>query len=344
MKGYHHEAYAVRLDAESPLRHRFAWLKLREPRPGVLWPDQRCFRSEEALIVALHGHVRRIPEVVRVTDEVTVHSFIVGETLGTHRPGGTPIGSRHLQQIQQLFQELAAFDVGLLASHERLCRHGTPPQDGDSTGFLARLVEHTTGTVLEEHRARFGGLFADLGVPEKTLYEFAERVGRLTERPFHLLHGDLHRENFIVDENGDLWTIDWELARIGDPLYDLATHVHHMRYPLRQAREATARWQEAVGPDASAGTDADLPRYLAYKRLQSVYTDVIRGADSLGARPAAAALRRMAERLADVLEEAREPLGMPQPPALPAVRGALAAWCREYAGGDDEVGAAGPPS
>lgn len=38
----------------------------------------------------------------------------------------------------------------------------------------------------------------------------------------HLLHGDLYLENIILDNNGDLFVLDWENAAVGDFLYDLA--------------------------------------------------------------------------------------------------------------------------
>lgn len=106
----------------------------------------------------------------------------------------------------------------------------------------------------------------------------------MTPRPFALLHGDLHRRNLVVDDAWDLWAIDWELARVGDPLYDLATHLHLMQYPRWQAAHMTWRWVRAMKkclPDAVHGVSEDLPRYLAFKRIQSAYTDLMRGAAKL---------------------------------------------------------------
>ena len=312
LKGHHHEAYAVRLSADSPLKSRFDWLKLREPRPDIFWYDSRCFQSEEALLDVLREHrVPRIPEVLPVAEKVSVHSFIVGETLGALTPDSKRVDDRHLGQIGELFQELAVIDVRAFEGLERVCGQEGMSRSGDSSGFLSGLVKHNIKTVHTSQKGRYDRLFHDLGVPDNALADFAAGLVQLTSRPYQLLHGDLHRENFIIDGSCDLWTIDWELARIGDPLYDLATHLHLMRYPEDQEGEMVRQWQNSVGsvrPEAVKGADADLPHYLAYKRIQSVYTDIIRAVGPVWRPPDEAASVRAAQSVRRALLAATEPL------------------------------------
>lgn len=346
LKGHHHEAYAVRLEPGSELGRRFGWLKLREPRPGIFWYDLRCFSSEEELLLGLQGKVPRIPQVVPVDLRPSVPSliefieFIEGETLGTLSGPGRPVEERHLAQLAELFAGLTGVDVGELRQ-ERAPGHeghmGLVHSD-DSTGFLVRLVEHTTGEVFEPNRREFEALFDAVGLPGDALRVFAKELPTLTPRPYRLVHGDLHRENLIVDRAGDLWTIDWELARIGDPVYDLATHLHLMRYPPDQEEAMTALWHDAVAavrPAAVAGAAADLPHYLAYKRVQSVYTDVMRGAAGLAEASAgdAARVRRVAYSVHDALTRAQEPLQLPDVVPPERIAQALTSWLRGRAGG-----------
>ncbi|MGW3246940.1 phosphotransferase [Streptomyces sp. NPDC001070] len=291
LKGHHHEAYAVRLDPDTTLGRQFRWLKLREPREHVFWYDHRCFGSEEQLISELSGRVKRIPKVVDAgalvgaPANMTLVEFIEGQTLGNLSPMGSPVRRRHRAQIAQLFGSLASIDAREIRA-KRVCGNGPSepgklPYGGDgSTEFLRNLIDQTRG-VFESKKSVLESLFDELDIPDGLLDRLADDLGPLTPRPFVLLHGDLHRENLIVDHAGELWTIDWELARIGDPLYDLATHLHLMRYPRRHEREAVRRWRRAVGrrlAGATEGVRQDLPRYRAYKRVQSVYTDVMRGA------------------------------------------------------------------
>jgi hypothetical protein len=333
LKGYHHEAYAVRLGPESPLRASFERLKLREPRPGVFWFDQRCFRSEDDLLRVLKGAVPRIPEAVRVEGCPSVHSFIEGHTLGSLGRKGEPVGDRHVRQIVDLFGAVVGFDLGRLEGLPRDCVGGDHPRSGDSTGFLGRLVDHTITKVYEDRCPVFGDLFTSLGVSGEALAIFRKNVGSLTSRPFSLLHGDLHRENFIIDRAGDLWVIDWELARVGDPVYDLATHLYLMRYSTEQANEVVKRWRDVVESarqGASEGYEDDLRRYLDYKRLQSVYTDVIRSATGLFEKtgPRLVTLAHASEVTLRVLTGARELLQLTRVPPRAEIMSALGQWRR----------------
>ena len=61
---------------------------------------------------------------------------------------------------------------------------------------------------------------------------FGEHIDRLKRswRPETVIHGDIRFDNVLVralrgddeDEAVDLWIVDWEMVRIGDPAWDLA--------------------------------------------------------------------------------------------------------------------------
>ncbi|UFQ16580.1 MULTISPECIES: aminoglycoside phosphotransferase family protein [Streptomyces] len=345
LKGYHHETYVFPLPGEAEGPERVRW-KCREPRGDLLWFDRRCFRSEEELVRALSGHISRIPDVIDIGDVGDVgdaggcgglglQRFIEGRTLGACHTFSDPIPGRLIAQIVQLFAELADVDPDAL-SVERRCVPEDRPHDGDSTAFLERLVLFTEEQVYLRNAPRFGELFHALGIERQCFEKLREGLADLTPRPFSLLHGDLHRENFIVDRYGQLWTIDWELAMVGDPLYDLATHLYLMRYRPDQAQEVTRRWCEAVEevrPGSSEGWERDLPRLLAYKKAQSVFTDVIRSALTLDAKPAFPwwPLHRGGRKIEEVLTRARGPLGLEDVPTHRRIVEALRDWARSDA-------------
>ncbi|MGW4447180.1 phosphotransferase family protein [Streptomyces sp. NPDC004682] len=325
LHGYHHETYVFPLPGEAGGERAGRW-KCREPREGLLWFDRRCFASEERLLAALGGRVRGVPEIVEVGG-LRLMRFVEGRTLGALHPSGTQVPELLAHQVVRLFGRLARIDPWTLAV-ERRCQEQDRPADGDTDGFLERLVHFTEHQVYRANLDRFGELFAELGLEEESFTHLRKQVSGLARRPFRLLHADLHRENLIVDPGGVLWVIDWELAMVGDPLYDLATHLHLMRYPDPQARDMAERWSavaEAVRPGATRGWRHDLERLLAYKRAQSVFTDVIRTALSLP--PAPAPVTGAARKLVAVLAEAAGPLSL-TPPDAPAVAGALRRWRR----------------
>ncbi|MDK1476195.1 aminoglycoside phosphotransferase family protein [Streptomyces sp. 549] len=256
--------------------------KYAEPHDGALWFDRRCFRSENELLAELAAlGTGRVPAVGELAPGMTVQSFVPGESLYRRRPRGTPVPYLYRRQIMSRFRHLASLRPSDVAS-ERSCEAEARPADGDTTGFLRALLSYAHRETYLARLPEYGTLFERLGITGAAVDRRSwlhREAGRLTPRPFCLLHGDLHRENLIVDRWRRLWTIDWELAMVGDPLYDLATHLYLMDYPDRQRKPVITAWRKAVTaelPGADAGLSEDLPRYLDYKRVQSVYTDVVR--------------------------------------------------------------------
>ncbi|MFG2307397.1 phosphotransferase [Streptomyces sp. NPDC048566] len=325
LRGYHHETYVVPLPGSGAVR----W-KCREPRPDLLWFDRRCFASEEELLHSLAGRIEQIPELIQA-GSTSLQRFVEGDTLGRLYGAGTAVPEPLVEQIIDLFRRLAAVRPDSLTA-ERTCRPADRACEGDSSGFLERLVVFTQERVYRDNLPRFSGLFHALGLDDDSFGKLRKHLSGLTERPFCLLHADLHRENFVVDARQRLWTIDWELALFGDPLYDLATHLHLMRYPADQERRVIRSWADAVDgvdPRASSGYRDDLPRLLAYKRAQSVFTDVIRTALTLEQEAAGERdLLRAGHGIETLLAAAREPLHLDEVPTGKDVAGALERWCR----------------
>ncbi|OAR24050.1 hypothetical protein A8W25_16445 [Streptomyces sp. ERV7] len=330
LRGYHHETYAFPLPAENPLSARFERVKLRSPRPGLLWFDRRCFVSEDRLLLALRGRVGRVPECAEVVENVVLQEFIPGRTLGAGQPPGQPLSGRHSAQLADLFAELVSIEPDELRA-ECACAPEDRAPDGDSAAFLGRLIHFTENEVCHKHAALYEPLFRRLRVPGNVLHELKERAAALRPRPFSLLHGDLHRKNLIVDPAGDLWTIDWELAMIGDPLWDLATHLHLMRYPPREARRVGELWRssvESARPGSSTGWEQDLPVLLEFKRVQSVYTDMMRAALALGPGPGPnwGAMEREARKVGRALAAAAGPMRLSGIPTPSQIMSAYAEW------------------
>ncbi|MFJ8807663.1 phosphotransferase [Streptomyces sp. NPDC102490] len=336
---FHHETYVIPLPGAAGAAGAARW-KCREPRSDLLWFDRRCFVSEEQLLCALQGRITGLPDLFELDGLLPLQRFVEGRTLGSLYGAGRAVPDRFTRQILRLFGEMAAVTSRTLPVARR-CRAEDRPPDGDTDGFMERLVCFTEQRVYAQNLPRFGSLFAALGLDDDVFTRLRKHVAGLRGRPFCLLHADLHRENLVVDADRRLWTIDWELAMVGDPLYDLATHLHLMRYPSRQrprVAEAWGRTVEAVRPGGSYGWRQDLERILGYKRAQSVFTDVIREATSLGrqARSPGPGVRLAAARLHGILADAAPPLGLESVPDAAAIGAALRRWSRAHA---DE----GPP-
>jgi hypothetical protein len=335
LKGYHHETYVLALPDGSRT------VKFREPREEILWYDRRCFTSEEELLRALQGRITRIPEILEVGD-MGLQGFIEGRTLRRGFLSRGRVPDEVFDQIVDLFREMARITPDMLAV-KRTCASQDRPEDGDTNGFLERLVVFTEEQVYQKNGLQFAQLFWELGVDGDSFKQIRERVGGLRSRNFCLLHADLHRKNFIVDELGKLWTIDWELSMLGDPLYDLATHIYLMAFPDDQEKRMIREWRrvvERIRPGSSYGWERDLPLILDYKKAQSVFTDVIRVSLSLQRRNGTAinwsALPLAARKLQRVLVNAAVPLGLESVPGHREIMGALVRWHRQPGAGRAE--------
>ncbi|RVU17076.1 aminoglycoside phosphotransferase family protein [Streptomyces antnestii] len=328
LKGHHHETYVLPFLRTDDPSLAGRW-KCREPRSGLLWFDRRCFTAEEPLLRALKGRVSRIPEVVEV-EGTPLQRFIEGSTLGSLHEQGRPAPADISGQLGAVFHEMAVVRPESL-SIARNCTKEDQAPEGDSAEFLERLIRFTEKQVYQKNQERFGGLFTSLGLDGEAFTRLRKHVLGMVERPFCLLHADLHRENLIVDPAARLWVIDWELAMFGDPLYDLATHLYLMRYPQEQVQEVVDAWRDSVEDvrkGSSRGWEKDLPLLIDYKSAQSVYTDVIRSATKLGASPVrdGSLLRLTAVKLHDIVSAATVPLGLESVPSADRIADELARW------------------
>lgn len=326
-QGHHRLWHVLAPDGTGPA-------KLGEPREPQLWFDRRCFEREEVLVAALPSlGLDRVPRVRGMSGSsadgrrrrLVIQDFIEGRTLAEVSPFGTTVPERHLRQIIERFEQLAAVSMERVerAGLERCCKEEHRAKNYDSHRFLRSLIDFTRTDVHLAWRETYPRLFASLRIPADALDEnstLSHDAARLTRRPFCLLHGDLHRTNLIVQDADDrLWTIDWELAMVGDPVYDLATHLHLMGYPPAQEAEVVQRWRETVPKilyGADAGMDADLLLYRRYKRAQSLFTDVVRHAHRVGAASAGertAQLRATGEAVSALLRRAADDLRIGDP-------------------------------
>ncbi|WJV47848.1 aminoglycoside phosphotransferase family protein [Streptomyces flavofungini] len=325
MTGYHNSNYIVPLGWRLALLLRTmpyrARVKCRTPLQAAevaprIWPN------ESELLTVVTRHLREVPRCLRDFGDWSMHAYRAGRPL-------TDVDESELH-TDELMARLAEFFARTAAVPESELppRPEGWPASGDSDGFLAWLIDFTEERVHRANRQRFDALFEGVGIRRHAMTEFKERAPRLHERPFCLLHTDVHRANIVVDRK-EIAVIDWELALYGDPLHDLATHLVRMDYDKEQHLRMRRRWVEAMTaagrPELTAGLDEDLPVYLDFEYAQSVFPDVMRAAIALPAQaPSDADFAWAAARVCRALRRAAEPLrleGVPdQAHAVEAVR------------------------
>ncbi|MET8470350.1 aminoglycoside phosphotransferase family protein [Streptomyces sp. NPDC006422] len=330
ISGHHNFNHVVRLTDEEaraldrPLDSR---VMVRRRRADVAPVVIRTWADEWSVLDALGGLVGPVPQCLARLGDVSVHSYMEGTPLSSICRNGKPVDSMLIGAFADLLAGMARVPGSALPP-----RPEPWPKDGDSRGFLRTLLAKAEEQIRQANWPEFGGLFVALGVPENAL-RLSQHwwAPRLTPRPFHLLHGDLHRGNVIVTHDGDppLMWVDWELATYGDPLHDLAVHLVRMDYPPEQRDEVVEQWYKAmwvVRREAVEGLESDLRHYIDFEHAQSVYPDVIRAAGSLGESFSQSDLERAAAEVHRALVVARRPLRLRNVLAPSAIEPLLYRW------------------
>lgn len=333
MAGHHNRNYAVRLPAhlaEGAGLRANDLVKVRVPIRDGLAFDQVVWKSESATLRALAGRLDHIPRVVAVRPGFAVHTYEPGRVLQKLAPPGTRQVRGRMRAVASVLARFAALPIDGLPEPE-----GGWPDDWE-TAFLHHLVDYTEQRVHRPARARYGALLDALGFPQDAMTQFRDRLPALRRRPFTLVHGDLHHGNLVVRPQGGLHVLDWELAMAGDPLHDLAIHLVRADIPGRQRAQFVRVWQSAVGavqPWAVHGAAEDLRWYIAYQRVRSVHTDVIRTVDRLGLDPDRAALDSAAGTVHGILRRAVGTVDLRLPSPQEAHE-ALLGWLQGSLGGE----------
>ncbi|WP_261557161.1 phosphotransferase [Frankia tisae] len=195
--------------------------------------------------------------------------FLRGELLDTIAPRGTRVPGHVLDDVSELFGQL-----GLVPRDDLPSLSAGWPDDGRTADFARRLSAVTAG-VHVRFLPEFGDLYARFGIPADALTAIEQRWVTLRPRPFRLLHTDIHRKNIIVS-GGRGYFLDWELALWGDPVYDLAVHLHKMSYQPDESAAVVTGWSTVVGGAAAEGWQPDLDTYLAHERVKSAIVDTVR--------------------------------------------------------------------
>ncbi|MFE5045517.1 aminoglycoside phosphotransferase family protein [Streptomyces sp. NPDC056637] len=336
VRGHHNQNWVVQPvggERRIPGCAQGEYVIVREPIEDALPVVIRTWQDEAAILDAVRGALPHVPRCLFRRQGTTVLSFVEGLPLSSVCPSGTKVDGVVVSALAELLADMTQVKRSALPA---LAQHW-PRKNQGRTSYLRALVLAAEEQIRRPNWAAFGGLFAQLGVGERALTDYAERLPTLISRPFGLLHTDLHRDNVILPygDGPPLICVDWELASYGDPLHDLATHLVRMRYPDAQWRAVQDAWRKAMlqrRPDAVNGFEQDLDHYVEFERAQSVYPDVMRAANSLLGHYGQADLDAAAREVHRALETARDPLKLTSVPDEPTITKILYRWQKSRGG------------
>ncbi len=168
-------------------------------------------------------------------------------------------------------------------------------------GELVRMVGELPKATMD--------LARELGLPDNVrLAEILTRHTLSRRRPV-LLHGDLNPWNLVRRPDGGLTLIDWEMAMVGDPLYDLVRHMHLTPTRPEIRDRMFRRWERRLPPDCARDWRDDWRVYRWIETVRSAYVDLHRLVTGAGLE--APNVQRAVQAYAMTLAEATAALGLP---------------------------------
>ncbi|MFE6162912.1 phosphotransferase [Streptomyces sp. NPDC056486] len=230
-----------------------------------------------------------------------------GDLFAVHSYEGPPVGEQPPNHpVHGLLPNEADNLVDQLHALTRVDHRGLDPA-APQTGFygrlsaeLVRFVHSLSKETQRQARSR--------GLPNG--WRLQEILGRhdTTSRPSVLLHGDLNPWNLVRSGSGGRLTmIDWELAMIGDPLYDLVRHLHLTPTRVGIRQRLFARWARVLPPEYTKGWEQDWRVYRWIELVRSAYVDLDRLENDALDSPN---VRRAVDSYAMTLDAAKASLGL----------------------------------
>ncbi|MEU6418717.1 aminoglycoside phosphotransferase family protein [Streptomyces spiralis] len=262
------------------------------------------FLSEHAVLVAIErsGLPVAAPRVLALGrshrgEQYAIHTYVGPED--TDRPPSHPVHGLLPHEADGLVDQLCALT--------RVDYDPLDPVAGNETFFtwLCDQLVIMVGNLPKESQQ----LAWLLGLPDAPrLRQILSRY-RVSPRRPALLHGDLNPWNLVRrDDALALTIIDWEMALIGDPLYDLVRHMHltPTRPEIRQ--RMFRRWERGLSEEYTDDWPQDWRVYRWIETVRSAYVDLDRLVT--GASLDAPNVRRAVDSYAMTLAAATGSLGL----------------------------------
>ncbi|MFJ2739372.1 phosphotransferase [Streptomyces sp. NPDC087440] len=266
---------------------------------------EACFLQEHVVLRALENADCgvRAPRVLALGESGLADGFAIHSYEGpSSGPPEHPVHGLRPAEADDLVDQLGAVaDAGL---------SGLDPTMGPA-GFydwlsdrLVELVDSLPRPSLQLARA--------LGLPDAARLKELLAGRTVTPRSSVLLHGDLNPWNLVRGETpGRLTLIDWEMAMVGDPLYDLVRHLHLTPHSAEIRQRMVQRWERVLGRRGDAyvdGWERDVHTYRWVELIRSAYVDLDRllTGDGLDAPN----VRRAVDSYAMTLQAATASLGL----------------------------------
>lgn len=185
--------------------------------------------------------------------------YISGNSLDSIYADFTPIARSDIETIVKNIVDVARIKSSTLRHRQ--------PWDNNQEFFLFQI--NNTISALHRQSRRIPTWRKAFGIDWATVAVLDELPRQASQnRPLCLIHGDRHKNN-MIRSNGTLYFIDWEYGCIGDLAYELAFHIHQMKYNDTDLAYFLACLRQLL-PSKLLSALNDIDVYMKYIALRSV--------------------------------------------------------------------------
>ncbi len=240
--------------------------------PREIGKTVEYYRStpEDEVIKVLQYYNVKCPKVLKTNRDYSVQEYVEGQLLSDKFEDHKEVDK---DIINQIINEICFLTQ---INGKELLRYASW---NNNSSFYNFQCQNTEKIFLKYYKS-LKPIYDKLNIsPDIISYLYNNTSKISNDRELSVIHGDRHKKNAILSNDGKLIFIDWELGCIGDVAYDIGFHLHQMAYTQDDEKYFLEQLQnEFKGDISKLLNDIELYRIFLLTRsmLYHVYwTDLV---------------------------------------------------------------------
>ncbi len=222
---------------------------------------QEYYRSipESEVLEILSKYGMNVPKVLELYDDYFVEEYIDGTLLDDIYTDYSNIDKIVIDDIINNIVGLIRIDFQSLSKYSKW---------DNVRGFFEYQILNTE-EIWNEYNTSYDVFYNLLGINKSTIFKLKQLSKKINfNRPLCLIHGDRHKNNMIKKGN-QVYYIDWELGCVGDLAYDIAFHIHQMKYSEADLKYFLLNLEKRLPYEYKSAIN-DINIYLCFITMRSV--------------------------------------------------------------------------
>ena len=200
---------------------------LRYPRKIRQTVEYYRSTPEIEIIKILQNNNVKCPKILYSNEQYSIQEYVEGQLLADKYEDHKNIEKSIIDQIVNQICLLTSVNGNELLKYASW---------KDNNSFYYFQCQNTEKIFIDYYN-KLETIYKKLGISLDTIKELYKLTFQISnERKLSVIHGDRHKKNIIVSENGEITFIDWELGCMEMSAYDIGFHLHQMAYTEEDER------------------------------------------------------------------------------------------------------------